>query len=297
MLMNHADAQGMAVVCFGEVLWDMLPSGKKIGGAPLNVAYHLNRLGVPAAVASRVGEDKNGADARRFLERNHIPFLLQTDALHSTGAVGVTIAPDGAVANENAGDAPWDFIGFDAAMERAVASARCLVYGSLAARSAVSRRTLFRLLDSPVTRILDINMRPPFYDRDLLEKLMVKADILKMNEEECGLICGMFGMAGSEGERIERLRHVFGPGIILVTRGAAGVTVWAAGEMYRGEGRTVQVVDTVGSGDAFLAGFICARLKGKPLQEALAAANIMGAFVAGRAGGCPDYEVSETGIL
>src|SRR5690242_10569630 len=138
MLMNHADAQGMAVVCFGEVLWDMLPSGKKIGGAPLNVAYHLNRLGVPAAVASRVGEDKNGADARRFLERNHIPFLLQTDALHSTGAVGVTIAPDGAVAYEIAGDAAWDFIGFDAAMERAVASARCLVYGSLAARSAVS---------------------------------------------------------------------------------------------------------------------------------------------------------------
>lgn len=295
--MNHADAQGLEVVCFGEVLWDMLPSGRKIGGAPLNVAYHLNRLGVRVAVGSRVGEDKNGADARRFLERNHIPSLLQTDALHPTGAVGVTIAPGGAVAYEITGDAAWDFIGFDTAMERAVASARCLVYGSLAARSAVSRTTLFRLLDSPVTRILDINMRPPFYERDLLEKLMVKADILKMNEEECDLICTMFGIGGSEGERTERLRHIFGLHIILVTRGGAGATVWAAGEMYQAAGRAVQVVDTVGSGDAFLAGFICAHLKGKPLQEALTAANIMGAFVAGRSGGCPDYAVSETGIL
>jgi fructokinase len=126
---------------------------------------------------------------------------------------------------------------------------------------------------------------------------MVNADILTMNEEECDLICTMFGIGGSEGERTERLRHIFGLHIILVTRGGAGATVWAAGEMYQAAGRAVQVVDTVGSGDAFLAGFICAHLKGKPLQEALTAANIMGAFVAGRSEGCPDYAVSETGIL
>jgi fructokinase len=222
---------------------------------------------------------------------------LQPDPFHPTGTVEVTVDAEGTATYDIAGDVAWDFIGPDARIDGAVRSAACLVYGSLAGRSAVSRTTLFGLLDTAATKVLDINLRHPFFDKDLLERLLMKADILKMNEQECRLVGGMFGLDGAEDERMHRLREMFGLRMILVTAGAAGATLWAPGGPYHDAGRAVEVVDTVGSGDAFLAGFLHRYLGNASWQEALTAAGTMGAFVAGRAGGCPVYDAAETGLF
>ncbi len=276
------------VLCFGEVLWDLLPSGPQIGGAPLNAAYHLHQLGAPVAMLSRVGDDERGRGIAAFLASAGMHGGgLQVDPRHPTGIVDVTLGENQEVSYHIVEEVAWDYIQPDPVWP--ALGADYLVYGSLAARSPVSRATLNGMLDMPLTRVLDVNLRPPHYTEALIGMLMEKADIVKMNTSELREISGWYGMQGDVEARARALCRRTGLGTLIVTDGAGGAYLLHEGDWQHAPGRAVHVVDTVGSGDAFLAGFLAARLEGGSPREALEKANRMGAFVAERAGGCPPY--------
>lgn len=282
------------VICFGEVLWDMLPGGRAIGGAPLNVAYHLHKLGAEAVLVSRIGADDYGKDIKAFIEENKLHrAVLQTDKSHPTGRVEVTIEPDHEIKYDIVRNAAWDFIEFDDEVKRLAGKAGYLVYGSLACRGSVSRDTLAKIMDNPLVKIMDVNLRAPFYSKELLLELITKANILKMNEAELGLISGWFGCGGSDNEKMKRLSEQFNLEILLVTRGSKGAHLLYENDFFFEPGHKIAVADTVGSGDAFLAGFLSGYIAGKSPRQALEIANGMGAFIAQRRGGCPVYETRE----
>lgn len=289
-----SNASNQTVICFGEVLWDMLPQGKMIGGAPLNVAYHLHKLGIDAPLVSRIGEDEYGKEIKAFIEKNGLPHaILQSDTHHLTGRVEVALQPNHEVRYEIVRDTAWDFIEYEDRIKELAQKAAYLVYGSLITRSKTSHDTLFRLMEHPLAKVMDVNLRAPFYSKDILEELIAKADIIKMNEAELQLISSWFGYTGNETERMKSLSDQFHLHICIVTCGSKGAYVLCENELFFEAGYQITVADTIGSGDAFLAGFLSSFINGVPLRQALKSANAMGAFIAQRRGGCPAYEKQE----
>lgn len=280
------------VICFGEVLWDMLPGGRAIGGAPLNTAYHLHKLGVNTGLVSRVGNDEYGRDIKAFIEKTGLQHaILQQDGDHPTGRVEVKIsAEDHDVKYDIVNDAAWDFIEYDYPVKNLAAKAAYLVYGSLIARSKTSGETLLNIIKQPLVKVMDVNLRAPFYSRELLGELIGLADIVKMNETELHLISSWFGYTGDDRERMKGLLSHFNLRICIVTCGGAGAYILHGDELHFEKGRQITVADTIGSGDAFLAGFLSEYICGNTIRQSLHTANLMGAFVAQRTGGCPDYD-------
>lgn len=277
-------------VCFGEVLWDVLPNEKKAGGSLMNVAYHLTRLGHTATLISRWGEDAAGRELKTLLESKKVNTdNIQRDKAHPTGMV--LAEPD------DAGDmrytiqegAAWDFIERKPQYESLVKNAGYFIFGSLVTRNNISRSTLFSLLDIPVTRVFDVNLRPPFVDRSRLEYQFSKTDMLKMNEEELDAIAGWYVSFKTTEDKARFLQHRFDIPHIIVTRGARGALVNRQDTFYHHEGYRVAVADTIGSGDSFVAGYLSGIINQKPPEEALRFACALGAYVATQAGGCPDY--------
>ncbi|TAN13610.1 MAG: carbohydrate kinase [Chitinophagaceae bacterium] len=282
------------VACFGEVLWDMLPGGKRIGGAPLNVAYHLNKLGTKAAIISRVGQDEHGNDIVRFINQSGIEdSVLQVDAIHSTSHVEVTINEKKEATYDIINNVAWDFIDWNEAVNKIAAEVEYIVFGSLVMRSKVSGNTLVRLLNIVPFKIFDVNLRTPFYSREIIQILLEKTDIVKMNEEELKIISQWFYHPSGIQESMESLLNMFSLKNIIVTSGAKGAHLQSKDHYLFVDGYKVTVVDTVGSGDAFLAGFISQFIRGAPLAASLEIANKMGTFIAQKPGGCPDYTLSE----
>lgn len=282
------------VLCFGEVLWDMLPDGNKIGGAPLNVAYHLHKLGINSVLASRIGVDTLGRGIQDFIEKNGLSeSLLQIDSVHSTSTVEAQIQPNHEVTYDIIENVAWDFIEYDHSAMELISKADFFVYGSLITRSNVSRNTLYKILESPLIKVLDVNLRKPFYSKDILKSLLVKANMVKTNEAELHLISEWFGFTGTEREKMQTLSTAFDLDILITTYGSKGAYLLYQNEFSFEKGFDVKVADTVGSGDAFLAGFLSEYIVGKSPPEALKTANKMGAFIAQRVGGCPDYGIKE----
>ena len=280
----------MNVVCFGEVLWDMLPGGKVAGGAPMNVAFHARNLGLDAFLVSRVGRDTLGEELLAFLHDKGIPSpFVQRDAQHPTSKVEVKLDKAGHASYEIVEPVAWDFIELEEQALSAVRKSKALVFGSLAARSATSRRTLLSLLEQAPMKVFDVNLRPPHYSRALLETLLAKADLVKMNEEELATISRWYGDENEEAAQMKLLLEQFNLTGLLLTKGGDGAA-------FRGEqvpyitqpAFAVQVKDTVGSGDSFLAAFLSKYLKGQPVSEALRFAAATGALVATRIGGTPE---------
>ncbi|MGH2643733.1 MAG: PfkB family carbohydrate kinase, partial [Chitinophagaceae bacterium] len=181
------------IVCFGEVLWDMLPNGNKIGGAPLNVTYHLHKLGIDAALASRIGVDTLGNGIRDFIIKNcSSGSLLQMDTVHPTSTVKAEIQPNHEVTYNIIEEVAWDFIEYDHLLNELITKADYLVYGSLITRNKISRTALYKVLESKLTKVLDVNLRKPFYSKEILRYLLMKANIVKMNEAELQLISEWF---------------------------------------------------------------------------------------------------------
>lgn len=286
------------VVCFGEVLWDILPSGAFPGGAPLNVAYHLKKLGTNPALITRIGDDQYGQDLRDIL----LGSRLSTDFLHvdcekPTGLVYANTNNHQEVVYDIVYPSAWDFIEWEEQMDSLVADAQYFVYGSLSSRNKTSSDTLSRLLESANTRVLDINLRPPHFHRTTVEYLLRKADILKMNIAELELITGWFSTFQTTEERIKRMQDEFFIETLIVTMGGDGALVNHKGTIYRNAGFKVEVKDTIGSGDSFLAGFLHQLLDGADVEKALAFASGTGAFIATQAGACPDYEIHQITAL
>jgi fructokinase len=282
------------VVCFGEVLWDLLPSKALPGGAPMNVAYHLKKLGTIPAMFSKIGMDDYGKGLVDLLASNAITTeFLQVDYDHPTGLVYANPNEYNEVVYDIVFPSAWDFIQQEKEYVEVVEKCSFFVYGSLTSRSRISRDTLYQLLEASKTKVLDINLRPPYFSRAHVEYLLQKADILKMNIAELELITGWFSpFAGAE-ERIKIIQDHFQINTIIVTMGEDGALVNDKGTVHRHNGLKVTVADTIGSGDAFLAGFLHQLLNGANVKEALDFASAIGAFIATQQGACPDYTISQ----
>ncbi|MCC6290332.1 MAG: carbohydrate kinase [Chitinophagaceae bacterium] len=287
--MNNND---YTAVCFGEVLWDFLPDGsKQPGGAPMNAAYHLNQLGVPAAMISRIGNDELGKELFDYFTSKKVSGdYIQKDSSHDTSRVLAKV--DGNhVTYDIVKPVAWDFIEYNMALEKLVAGARYFIFGSLGARAETSRRTLFELLEIAPFKILDINLRAPHYEKQTLDYLLQHADILKLNADELDLLSGWYGIEGAEKDKIAALQDKFHLNTILTTRGDKGAIILEDGTFYEHPGFVVKVADTIGSGDSFLAAFLSKYIQGAPLNEAVSFASGIGAFIATQHGACPAYTI------
>ena len=282
------------VVCFGEILWDVLPSGAKPGGAPMNVAYHLNNMGLYSAVISTVGKDKWGDDLIQILKGWEITTAyMQTSSQHPTGLVNAHVKENNEVEYDIVFPAAWDFIQANEELIKLVGSSDYFVFGSLAARNEATRNTLHQLLEVANTKVLDINLRPPHFSQQLVKELLSKADILKLNDHEVKLISAWYQHADDIEEQINIIQDKFSIPTILVTCGAKGAIVQHANSFYKHEGFKVKVADTIGSGDAFLAGFLSKYSAGATIDEALIFANKLGSFIATQEGACPTYNPAQ----
>src|SRR5688572_29270738 len=276
------------VVCFGEFLWDILPSGALPGGAPMNVAYHLKKLGTNPALITKIGLDDHGEKLVNLLAESGVSTEhFQVDYDHSTGLVYAKPNEHNEVVYDVVNPAAWDFIQWDEEFTDLMAGAQFFIYGSLTSRNKVSRDTLYQLIDIAETKVLDINLRAPHYHRSHVEYLLGTADILKMNIAELELITGWFSHFTNTTDRIKLVQDQFNISKIIVTMSGEGALVNDAGTIYHHAGYNVQVADTIGSGDAFLAGFIHKLSKDAAIQNALEFASGMGAFVATCSGACP----------
>lgn len=286
------------IVCFGEILWDILPAGAVPGGAPMNVAYHLRKLGLNPGIVTRVGIDDRGKKLIDLLNENGITTdHIQLDYDIPTGIVNATANAHGEMQYDIVAPAAWDFIALDDATLDLVKEAGYFIFGSLVNRNTISRNTLFTLLETAQQKVLDINLRPPHFDRRLVEDLLRHADVVKMNIAELELITGWFASYKNITDRIGAIQDRFRIPGIIVTMGGDGAIVEIAGERYRHNGYVVDVADTIGSGDAFLAAFIFKQLNNEGPAASLAFASALGALVASKTGGWPAYEINDIQTL
>jgi fructokinase len=279
------------MVCVGEVLWDSLPAGECIGGAPFNVAAHASRLGLRARLVSRIGNDARGAAARRMATRNGIDVgLLQTDSVLPTGLAQAQLDAAGGARYRFLGPAAWDAIEATPAALAAAAQADALVYGTLAQRDPRSRQAVRQLVAATRFRVYDPNLRDPHVDREIAVAGLQQADLVKLNEEECQAFGGWIGCGAAAEPLHAALRLRFGVRTLCITRGAQGALLFHGGRRYEQPALPATVVDTVGAGDAFLA-MLCAQLlRRSPPEGALLRAARLGAYVSSRPGAVPAYE-------
>ncbi|MDI3319774.1 carbohydrate kinase family protein [Pinibacter soli] len=278
------------IISYGEILWDLLPSGALPGGAPMNVAYHLQKLGQSPALISRIGLDKRGKDLLTFLKTKNVNAAhVQLDYHLPTGIVHATANVHGEMQYDIVSPVAWDNIEVEDDTIPLVKQADYFIFGSLAARNKTSRDTLFTLLEDANTKVLDINLRAPHFNRAIVESLLQKADILKMNESELQLIADWFGNFKTATDRITMIQQKFDIPNIIVTLGADGALMNTNGNLNPHKGFKVKVADTIGSGDSFLAAMITSIIQQRTPDETLTFACALGALVASRSGGCPDY--------
>ena len=283
------------IFCFGEVLWDVLPDGARPGGAPLNVAYHLTRLGLNTGVISKVGEDGRGHELSALIDSWGVDSrFLQVDHGYDTSNVIANVNDSNEVSYEILFPVAWDFITPDKSIATMLTPSTYLVYGSLASRNDVTRNTLMGLLETDAIKVFDINLRPPHINKGLLKLLLSKADIVKFNTAELELMGHLLDEnKGDEAHRVQFIQQEFSIKEVIVTHGAEGAAYYRDGIIYSVPGIPIQVADTIGSGDAFLAAFIANHKLNTAPQQILERAVAMGAFVATKKGGCPGYEITE----
>lgn len=282
------------VVCFGEVLWDILPTGAVPGGAPMNVAYHLHKLKKNPALITRIGIDERGAELiKKFSDHGVCTEYFQVDSKYETGKVFAKPNEHTEVVYDIVMPVAWDFIACDDSYTELASNAEFFVFGSLAARNKVSKNTLFKLLEVANNKVLDINLRAPFYNRRIVEQLMRKANFVKMNLAELELITGWFSNYASIEDKLLSLGNKFKLSNMVVTMGENGAMLLMNGEIIKHPGFKVEVLDTVGSGDAFLAGLLSQIMDRNTCEDALEFASGVGAFIATKRGGCPEYSTEE----
>jgi len=282
-----------SIVCFGEVLWDVLPSGKVAGGAPMNVAYQSKSLGCEVQMISAIGNDDLGKELIAFLNKKGIPTnLIQTNYTFPTSTVQVTLNEKGSASYEIVKPVAWDFIYPDEVRIAAIEHADILLFGSLICREEYSRKTLFELIDKAQKTVFDVNLRAPFYSQPLLESLLEKADVVKVNDEELDIITGWYGLEKDIAGQMELVKDKFKIETLVMTKGKHGAFCLHNNELTTQKSFLVEVQDTVGAGDAFLAAFITKMLYGETWQGCLEFACATGALVATKSGGTP--EINET---
>ncbi|WP_257883386.1 carbohydrate kinase [Hymenobacter sp. DG01] len=280
----------MSIVCFGEMLWDVLPGGRQPGGAPLNVAVHLRQLGCSADLISCVGEDEPGTELLRFIQSRGLDTtFIQRSKHYATGRVTAHVDAAQEVTYQIDQPVAWDYIRPGAAPEQRADQAEALVFGSLAARQPDSRQTLRLLLERARLKVFDVNLRPPHYTRAVVTELLAQANLLKLNHHELAEIMAWFGKEPELPAAMQWLTENFGLQAVCVTCGAAGALLWTGNHLYRAPGVPVAVKDPIGSGDAFLAALLKGWLAGTHPEQALRLACATGALVATHPGATPAF--------
>ncbi|HZL10744.1 MAG TPA: carbohydrate kinase [Prolixibacteraceae bacterium] len=279
------------ILCIGEILWDNLPSGAKPGGAPMNVALHLNRVGQLAAVASKIGNDELGKKLLNFLETSGLNTdLVTVDETLPTSEVLVHLDANNNATYEICEPVAWDNLTLTDSLSKKAKKSGLIIYGSLASRNTVSRNTILNLLENDALKLIDVNLRKPYDTREIVEMLIRKSDVVKLNDDELRVFAQWNDVQlQDEKSRISWFASFYNSKMVIVTKGDKGAILFAGGEFFEHPGFKVNAVDTVGAGDAFLAGFIAAVFEGKTNDKALEFACATGAFVASRAGATPEY--------
>lgn len=280
------------VVGMGEALWDVLPEGKKIGGAPANFAYHVSQFGLDSMVVSAIGDDRLGAEILENFNDKHLNYEI-AEVPYPTGTVQVEIDDAGVPAYEIKENVAWDNIPFTPELAEIARRTKAVCFGSLAQRSVVSRETINSFLDTmPQTDdslvVFDVNLRQGFYTKEILCNSMERCNILKINDEELVTVSRMFGYPGIDLEnKCWILLGKYNLKMLILTCGVNGSYVFTPGQVSFVETPKVEVADTVGAGDSFTATFIASILKGLPVNEAHRRAVAVSAYVCTQNGAMP----------
>ncbi|RKY56243.1 MAG: carbohydrate kinase [Candidatus Neomarinimicrobiota bacterium] len=276
------------ILCVGEILWDSLPDGLFLGGAPFNVAYQLSSLGEKVAIASKIGNDNLGERVIQILKDKKIASdLIQVDSSVPTGIVNVSLDHSGSANYEFMNTSAWDYLELTEDLKKRALYSRAMVFGTLAQRNIKTRKTIMSLCELSSFKILDINLRPPFENKEIVENSLYFADLLKLNTHELAKLGSWFDLGSKTTDITENIIKKYNTKIICITRGANGAILWIGGKWYEHPGYRVNVVDTVGSGDAFLAALISGLFLERKVSEVLEFANSVGAYVATKNGATP----------
>lgn len=278
------------IVGLGEILWDLLPQGKLLGGAPFNFTFHCHQLGHPAVMVSRVGEDKLGREIltqvrARGLDDAHV----QRDPAHPTGTVPVSVDAQGQPTFTITPDVAYDYLEWNNDLAKLFRSARAVCFGTLIQRHDVARNTVQRALREAANALIvyDVNLRQHFYSKEIVEASLLASRWVKLNEGEFVVLSSLLDLPNEPTVGLQALRTRYEVELVCMTRGAAGCLLQTTNEEIDLPGIPVKVVDTIGAGDAFTAGLLSSVLEGKALREAANFANHLAARVAGCAGGTP----------
>lgn len=280
------------VVGMGEALWDVLPEGKKIGGAPANFAYHVSQFGLTSCVVSAVGADALGKEIQENLTSKGLNHLI-AEVPYPTGTVQVEIDQAGVPQYEIKENVAWDNIPYTSQLESLAKRTQAVCFGSLAQRNVVSRETINRFLDAMPQRedslvVFDVNLRQGFYNKEILCNSMKRCNILKINDEELVTVSRMFGYPGIDlQDKCWILMGKYNLKMLILTCGINGSYVFTPGNVSFQPTPKVDVADTVGAGDSFTAAFIASVLKGKSVAEAHSIAVRTSAFVCTKDGAMP----------
>ena len=280
------------VIGMGEVLWDVLPEGKKLGGAPCNFAYHVSQFGLDSCAVSAIGDDPLGHEIIANLDEKKVRYHIDI-VPYPTGTVQVELDQDGVPQYEIKENVAWDNIPYTAPLERLAEQTRAVCFGSLAQRNVVSRNTINRFLDAmPDTNdalvVFDVNLRQGFYNKEILCNSMERCNILKINDEELVTVSRLFGYPGIDlQDKCWILLGKYNLKMLILTCGINGSYVFTPGNVSFQPTPTVEVADTVGAGDSFTAAFIASILKGKSVADAHRKAVEVSAYVCTQNGAMP----------
>ncbi|MDE6793398.1 MAG: carbohydrate kinase, partial [Muribaculaceae bacterium] len=276
----------------GEALWDVLPEGRKIGGAPANFAYHVSQFGLPSIVVSAVGDDPLGDEILQNFTSKGLTHLVDK-VPYPTGTVQVELDQEGIPMYDIKENVAWDNIPFTPELEEIAKNAKAVCFGSLAQRNVVSRQTIAKFLDAMPKKddtlvVFDVNLRQGFYNKEILCESMERCNILKINDEELVTVSRMFGYPGIDlQDKCWILLGKYNLKMLILTCGVNGSYVFTPGHVSFQPTPKVEVADTVGAGDSFTAAFIASILKGDSVEEAHSKAVRTSAFVCTQKGAMP----------
>lgn len=285
------EKEQFTVVGLGEILWDMLSDGKKLGGAPANFAYHAQQLGAEGVAASRIGNDELGAEILSSLDELGLgKEYITSDNEHRTGTVTVQLDQDGKPNYTIHENVAWDYIGFDSKLAALAEKTDAVCFGSLCQRNEVSRNTIQKFLKatkSECLRIFDINLRQSYFSKEIIQNSLNLSNVLKLNDEELPVVAALFQITGDPTDMMTAIAEQFDLLSIALTRGEYGSLLYRNGEISSHSGIYTRVVDTVGAGDAFTAAIAMGLLKKQELDAINGRANLVASFVCSQSGATP----------
>lgn len=278
------------IIGLGEILWDMLPTGKQLGGAPANFAYHVCRLGGNGWAVSAISDDELGREIKNTLSAKKLNTILE-EVNEPTGTVQVTLNAAGVPTYDITEGVAWDHIPFTERIGDLAKETSAVCFGTLAQRSPESRATIHEFIENMPDgslKVYDINLRQNYYDEKIISDSLRLADILKINDEELEIVSKMLSLSGTQEERCRAISRAFNLKFVILTKGGDGSEVVLEDKVHISRPGKIDIVDTVGAGDSFTAAFILAYLRGESLEKAHTLATEVSSYVCTKAGAMPE---------